>query len=66
MTNPLLTVAFDLMLIGTAVCVIAAMVAEQRTSREPAVGKRLRRAAPVAAKRVTPKAVRSGLSRRAA
>jgi len=45
MQHPLLTALFDLFLIGTAVCVIAALVAEHIASREPAVGGARRRSA---------------------
>jgi hypothetical protein len=38
MVNPLLTVLFDLLLIGTAGSVVAAMVTEYLANREPAVG----------------------------
>ncbi len=39
MQHPLLTALFDLVLIGTAVCVIAALIAEHVANREPAVGR---------------------------
>jgi len=38
MVNPLLTALFDLLLIGTAGSVVAAMVMEYLANREPAVG----------------------------
>jgi hypothetical protein len=38
MIHPLLTLLFDLILIGTASAVIAAMVAECLADREPAIG----------------------------
>jgi hypothetical protein len=38
MQHPFLTAAFDLILIGTAASVIAALVAEHFASRQPAVG----------------------------
>jgi hypothetical protein len=40
MVNPVLTVAFDLFLIGSAVAVIAAMLDEHFSSRRPSVGGR--------------------------
>lgn len=38
MVNPLLTILFDIFLIGSAVAVSASMVAEYLMSREPHVG----------------------------
>ena len=38
MVNPLLTVIFDLFLLGSAVAVVAAMVQEYFDSRAPSVG----------------------------
>lgn len=38
MVNPVLTIIFDLVLIGTALGLISAMVAEYFVSREPHVG----------------------------
>lgn len=38
MVNPLLTLLFDLLLIGTAGSVVAAMVTEYLANRQPAVG----------------------------
>lgn len=38
MINPVLTLLFDLVLIGTACAVIAAMVVEHLDAREPAIG----------------------------
>ncbi|MCC6387159.1 MAG: hypothetical protein IT302_07225 [Dehalococcoidia bacterium] len=43
MVNPLLTILFDLFLIGTAVAVCAAMVEEYLASREPVVRGSMRR-----------------------
>ena len=38
MVNPVLTVIFDLFLIGSAATVVTAMVAEYRAHRGPAIG----------------------------
>lgn len=38
MVNPVLTIAFNLFLVGTALTVIAAMVQEYLASRTPSVG----------------------------
>lgn len=38
MVNPVLTILFDIFLIGSATAVIAALVYEQRLSRLPRVG----------------------------
>ena len=43
MVNPLLTILFDLFLIGTAVAICAAMVEEYLASREPVVRGSMRR-----------------------
>ena len=51
MINPVLTILFDLFLIGTAVAVTASMVGEYLASREASVGttrpRRVARPAPV-------------------
>ena len=39
MVNPLLTILFDIFLIGSALAVTAGMVAEYLASREPHVGR---------------------------
>lgn len=39
MVNPVLTLIFDLFLIGSAISVVAAMVVEYRTGRSPAIGR---------------------------
>ena len=39
MVNPILTLIFDLFLIGSAISVVAAMVVEYRTGRSPAIGR---------------------------
>lgn len=39
MVNPLLTVIFDLFLIGSALAIVAAMVGEAITNRPPSVGR---------------------------
>ncbi len=46
MINPVLTILFDLFIVGSALAIIASLVAEQWAMREPAVG-RVRRARPV-------------------
>jgi hypothetical protein len=56
MVHPLLTVLFDFMLIGTAITVIATMIAEHVASRQPAVGRPRVARTPVAAGRA-PRAV---------
>jgi hypothetical protein len=38
MVNPVLTVLFDLFLVGSAITIVAAMVQEYFVSRTPAVG----------------------------
>lgn len=38
MVNPVLTIIFDLFLIGSALALVSAMVAEYLASREPHVG----------------------------
>lgn len=38
MVNPLLTVLFDLFLVGSAITIIAAMVDEYFSSRTPSIG----------------------------
>jgi len=38
MVNPILTILFDLVLVGTAIAVIAALVAEQRSGHRSVVG----------------------------
>ena len=43
MVHPVLTLLFDLLIIGTAVTVISAMVVEYRTHREPHIGVSQRR-----------------------
>ena len=56
MVNPVLTILFDLVLIGTALGLIAAMAAEYLASREPHVGsERAVRRAPVVRRTVTPR-----------
>lgn len=40
MVNPVLTIAFDLFLIGSALVIIGGMVQEYRASRRPSVGLR--------------------------
>lgn len=39
MVNPLLTVIFDLFLIGSAASVVVAMIVEYRTNQGPAIGR---------------------------
>ena len=41
MVNPVLTLLFDLFLVGSAVAIIAAMVQEHLGSRRPSVGGRM-------------------------
>jgi hypothetical protein len=41
MVNPVLTLLFDLFLVGSAVAIIAAMVQEYLASRRPSVGGRM-------------------------
>ncbi|MFN8508838.1 MAG: hypothetical protein U0547_14905 [Dehalococcoidia bacterium] len=43
MVNPLLTILFDLFIVGTAIAVCAAMVEEYLASREPVVRGSMRR-----------------------
>lgn len=42
MVHPVLTALFDLFLIGSALLIVAGMVAEQRRQRQPAVGRQRR------------------------
>jgi hypothetical protein len=44
MVNPVATILFDLFLVGTAVVLVAAMVAEALAARRPSVGTHLGRA----------------------
>jgi len=46
MVNPVLTLLFDLFLVGSAVAIIAAMVQEYLGSRRPSVGGRMEPALP--------------------
>jgi hypothetical protein len=46
MVNPLLTILFDLFIVGSALLIVAALVAEQFAMREPSVG-RVRRSRPM-------------------
>ena len=49
MVNPLITVLFDLFLIGSAVAIVAAMVSEHLSGRTPNIGEwRRRRATTIA------------------
>jgi hypothetical protein len=49
--NPLITVLFDLFLIGSAAAIVAAMVTEQLAGRTPHIGAWRRRAVAPAARR---------------
>lgn len=40
MVNPMLTVLFDLFLVGSAIMIIAAMVDEYFSSQKPAIGRK--------------------------
>jgi|GEM_PF-6946030 len=52
MVNTLLTVIFDIVLIGTALVILCGMVAEYRASKQPSVGgQRLMRFTPQRARR---------------
>ncbi len=62
MINPVLTILFDLFIVGSALTIVASLVAEQWAMREPAVG-RVRRARPVV---VASRSRRAGRARRGA
>ena len=63
MVNPLLTVLFDLFLVGAAIAIIAAMVDEYFSSRTPAIGRRSRQATPQARVAARPDQRRAGLKK---
>ena len=69
MVNPLLTILFDLVLVGGATAILAAMVAEYLACREPHVGSARVRPTqrPVARpRRITGRVAANAPSRRAA
>ena len=54
MVNPVLTILFDIVLVGTAIAVIAALIIEQRAGHEVRVGVRCHRDRPASPVRSRP------------
>jgi hypothetical protein len=57
MVHPVLTILFDLFIVGSALAILGALVAEQYALRQPAIGRAVR-------PRVAPRAVTVGGQRR--
>ena len=63
MINPVLTILFDLFIVGSALAIVAALIAEQWAMREPSVGP-VRRSRPMVVASRSTRTARQTRSRR--